>query len=658
VDGTKILREAISTIPVPAAPPRLSMEGAAVGLGFLDAALRLNHVRRLTERLNITQHRIAQRITEVDISINMLTDSQLGAARMFQTLASHRSEQPETGSHAGSTIWVPVARLSRTNVGPVEVHDASGCRLPRLTQYETSRLIASGLYRLLRGILVTHPEARAPDTDLSAFLYRIHEPRWLIQSAILTVLTEASKPQIVATAGGADLQPAGDIDRHRMIALRILDQFEQLLEDYLRLFEVAVNDHIVVVALDSQLDEHLLTYESPLYVNKLDRWTARARRLIRASRQGYFVHYRTDIPTTLRSYHLVAEAAEGIDVSSIFLSTNADEKEVSALAQDLDVLATRLDRTSRGNDTSKPNRLLEFELEVLLRRLSELVRRRRWEASAADVREPRKCLEASVNLVKLGQELENGARQGASRSQLLVAKPELSAASLRRSAGELNKNQLGYDVAVEAQPITSRAHASWRRPPPGPSSGGRTQIRSGMVLRNTAETNMRTVVVYAMAMAGVIYLMACFVTKSIWPYGVSKNHLYSALANRESLIAVLLLVLGFLYTRLSLPDRRSVAGHLRTVPRLIAYLCIASTVALAVSIAAGTVGSVIQLTFAAGAAVPVASTLLLVLAGSRQAAPAQTLARLDAPLWLTHEQAGNVRRVMPDVIFSSTGDST
>lgn len=658
MDGTRVLREALSTIPVPSAPPRLSMEGAAVGLGFLDAALRLNHVRRLTERLTITQHRIAQRITEVDISINMLTDNQLGAAQMYQALASHSSKQPVLGNRVGQTIWVPVARLSRTNVGPVEVHDASGRRLPRLTQYETSRLIASGLYRLLRGILVTHPDARNPDTDLSGFLYRVHEPRWLLQSAVLTVLTEASKPHPGANFAEHSNQPADpSIDPYRAMALRILDDCAPLLGDYLQLFDVAINDHILVVALDSQFDEHLLTYDSPLYVNKPDRWPARAARLIRADRQGYFVHYRTDIPTTLRSYHLVTEAALGVDVNSIFLSTNADEKQVIALAKSFEVVAERLEATPRHRDPDGSSKVLELELQVLLCQLSELLRRRRWEASAADVQEPRRCFVASIELIQLVEESDNDSQQDRSSNQLLVTNPKLSADRLRQSASELKINQVGYDVAVETQPITNRAHAHWRRPPPGPVSSGRTQIRSGMVLRNSAETSTHTVVVYALAMTSIVYLMACFVTRSIWPYGTSKNHVYSLLPNREAIIAILLLVLGFLYSRLYLPERRSVAGHLRTVPRLVAYFCIVSTVTLAANIAAGTGGWVTQMTFIFGAAVPMASTLLLVLLGSQPTGPAQTLARLDAPLWLTHEQAGNVRRVTADVMFSSSGDS-
>jgi hypothetical protein len=370
------------------------------------------------------------------------------------------------------------------------------------------------------------------------------------------------------------------------------------------------------------------------------------------------VQYRTDIPTTLRSYHLVAEAAQGIDVGSIFLSTNADENAVNTLAKDLGIVAERLEATAQHNEGIGSSRVLEMELEVLLRQLSELLRRRRWEASAAHVLQPRKCLAASIDLVKLGEKSESDSRQDAPSNQLLVTDPKLTPTSLRRSAAELRTYQLAYDVAVETQPITNRAHAYWRRPPPGPVSSGRTQIRSGMVLRNTAETNTRTVVAYALVMAGLVYLIACFVTRSIWPYGPSKNDMYSSIPNREATIAVILLVVGFLYTRLSLPERRSVAGHLRTVPRLVAYLFVASTVALAAAIAAGTVGSITQLMFIAGTGVPIASTLLLVLIGPRQTGQAEVLASLDAPLWLTYEQAGSVRRVTPDVMFSSTGDSS
>ena len=57
MDGMESLKEAILTVPIPGAPPRLSTDGAAVGLAFLDTVIRQNHVRRLTERLTLVEHR-------------------------------------------------------------------------------------------------------------------------------------------------------------------------------------------------------------------------------------------------------------------------------------------------------------------------------------------------------------------------------------------------------------------------------------------------------------------------------------------------------------------------------------------------------------------------------------------------------------------------
>ncbi|MBE8518474.1 hypothetical protein ILP97_13325 [Amycolatopsis sp. H6(2020)] len=63
MDGFSLLEEAIRSMPVPGAPPRLSLDGAAVGLSFLDTALRLNHVRRLTERISLVDHRWTSKST-------------------------------------------------------------------------------------------------------------------------------------------------------------------------------------------------------------------------------------------------------------------------------------------------------------------------------------------------------------------------------------------------------------------------------------------------------------------------------------------------------------------------------------------------------------------------------------------------------------------
>src|SRR3954452_25337416 len=190
------LRHAIETIPIPGAPPRLSREGAAVGLALLDTSLRLNHVRRLTERLTVVEHGTARRSTEVDVSLKLLDEGQRQATAQLQDLIGQ-----EHGARAASrparqrSLWVPLARLPRRDVSPVDVFDSTGQKLPRLTQHEASRLVAAGLYRLLRGILASDENAQTAKHELNTFLFQVHEPRWLIQQALLTLLTERNHPE-------------------------------------------------------------------------------------------------------------------------------------------------------------------------------------------------------------------------------------------------------------------------------------------------------------------------------------------------------------------------------------------------------------------------------------------------------------------------------
>src|SRR5438552_10448466 len=86
MDGISCLQEAIRSVPIPGAPPRLSQDGAAVGLAFLDVALRQNHIRRLTERLTLIEHRAARCTTEVDLSLALLDESQREAGVLYQRL--------------------------------------------------------------------------------------------------------------------------------------------------------------------------------------------------------------------------------------------------------------------------------------------------------------------------------------------------------------------------------------------------------------------------------------------------------------------------------------------------------------------------------------------------------------------------------------------
>lgn len=122
LNGFAAPQEAIRTVPVPGAPPAMSREGAAVGLAFLDMALRQNHIRRLTERLHLVEHCSAVRTTEVDIRLSLLDQRQRDATQLFQRLTSV-SRVSDT-----RMILSAVGRRSRTLTVPRKVRRVTGIR--------------------------------------------------------------------------------------------------------------------------------------------------------------------------------------------------------------------------------------------------------------------------------------------------------------------------------------------------------------------------------------------------------------------------------------------------------------------------------------------------------------------------------------------------
>ena len=143
MDSSIALRYAITSVPVPGAPPRQNADGAAIGLSFLDSALRLNHIRRLSETLTVTDHRVARRTTEVDVSLAMLDEGQRRATVLSRDLRSaSRSEDDVRGP---DEVWVPVARIARRSTAPVTIWDTSGAR--RCPSSSIARLTSTSVVR-------------------------------------------------------------------------------------------------------------------------------------------------------------------------------------------------------------------------------------------------------------------------------------------------------------------------------------------------------------------------------------------------------------------------------------------------------------------------------------------------------------------------------
>ena len=522
------------------------------------------------------------------------------------------------------------------------IWDPSGARLPRLTQDECGRLLAAGLFRLLRGILDSLP-GTTTGSELHLLLHRVPEAEWLLQHAIDILVTERHRPQV----GPPRPREAGVVEgqgaRYRGIALAVLDKYEHALAEFFALLDVALDNDLLIVALDPARNEHVLTYETPLHVTSDEDAGHRFARLLRSSSEGYLLEYRSSISSSVPAYHLVVDAEPGVDIARMYLSADADVRTAAALRADLLVLAARLENERRAPTGRASSKILELQMQTTLRTLADLVRRRRWEAAQAGVPVPARRMLVSSELGHVAVSGEGTAGPDGAVDSSVLRHPALQPERLRAAADELFAEELYAGVALENDPSPSRAHASWHGcSAPGATTGAPVEIRAGMLLRDTTAAGPRRVCQYAVLVAVVGYLFAAFLAGDPWPFAAAARVRLGRITDAGAVISVLLLVPGFLYTRLGLSDRRSISGRLRALPRAVANVCIGVIALVAGTVASGLSGGWVQLAFAAMVAVPLAAATLL-LYRRRPASDAAELVRLGAPHWLDGADVGRVR---------------
>jgi len=639
VDSSTALRHAIMSVSVPGAPPRQNTVGAAIGLSFLDSALRLNHIRRLSETLTVTDHRVARRTTEIDISLAMLDEGQRRATMQSREL---RNGSRREDRDSGDRVWVPVARIARRSTAPVVIWDPTGARLPRLTQSECGRLLASGLFRLLHGILDSLP-GTTTDSELHLLLHRVPEAEWLLQHAIDVLVTERHRPPSESPRPRAEGVVAGQGARYRSIALAVLDKHEHVLAEFFELLNVALDNDLLIVALDPARDEHVLTYETPMHVTSEEDAGHRFARLLRSSAEGYHLEYRSSISSSIPAYHLVVDAEPGVDIARMYLSTDTDARTAAALRADLLVLAQRLEGERRAPTGRAAFKILELQMQTTLRSLADLVRRRRWEAAQAGIAVPPGRMAVSSELGHVVVSGEGTAGPDGAVDSSVLRHPALRPERLAAAADELFAEELYSSVALENDPSPSRAHASWHGcSTPTSTAGAPVEIRAGMLLRDTTAAGPRRVCEYAVLVAVVGFLFAAFLAGDPWPFGADSRARLGAIGDPDAVIGVLLLVPGFLYTRLGLADKRSISGRLRALPRAVANLCIAVIAVVAATVASGLSGGWVQLVFATMVVLPLAAASLL-LYRRRSMSETAEMVRLGAPQWLAEADVGRVR---------------
>lgn len=435
-----------------------------------------------------------------------------------------------------------------------------------------------------------------------------------------------------------------------------------MLRDFYKLLDIAVNEYLLVVALDGTRDEHLLTYDSPLHVSKSGAGISWLNHGFRANNRGYLIHYRGRIPASLRSYHLVFDVEPGINIEQMYLTTDADRSMVEEISADLLTLAGKIGGARPAGHDGSTRNMLELETQTTLRRLAELVRRRRWDASHAGFSLDDALLPATADLCWAATAGEVLRPEGGSANGSILVHRAVRADRLAQAAEEIKHLNLAEDLSLENDPTPSRAHVYWRRQNTRNTADDHLDLRAGLILRDTTAAGPRSVSWYAAAVAAVTHCVASFMTKRWWPYDLAGANALWDIQDRGAIIAVLLLVPGFLYTRLALPDRHSITGYLRAVPRLAALVCIISMAILAACIAAGVAGTGLMIALFMAFALSTVSAVVIILPEwlalakkclRRQRTTDERLRMIGAPDWVRHGRTKRRRAARPDVIFSS-----
>jgi hypothetical protein len=515
---------------------------------------------------------------------------------------------------------------------------------------------------LFSATLASDPAARREDEWLGKLLRSIHEPRWLIQTALIRLLLDRARSEDIVRS----IPARSDQDsQYRNLAMQLLDSNPPLLERFYELLEVAAEEYFFIVALPEGVSGHILQYESTL-TSRYARQPKPRLRVLRNNYLGYYVQYESEIPPNLKSYYLQIESSPGIEIAPMYMSTEAESSFVSNVRADLGDLARRLQawRSSQGNPLLK--KALELELQSACRRLTEVCRRRSNECDNAGL-ELADARLANCKLVVeslVGADIADGDRQGHRRS--LVENPIVTPTVLEQASDELRRNEMHRDLSVDSDPASVLANAYWRQSAPTRATDN-IKVRSGFVLRDTSGSGPRSVVAYLLAVASITYLLTAFLAKSPWPFSDRALQELESIKSPEAVIALMLLVPGFLYSQLEFSPPNSIAGQLRALPRSIARASIALVAVSAAAVAAPVGGRIV----ATSLSITIVLTLLgAVLLQVRRRTISRTRGRLghlgtlawlsapsvemiDAPAWVKKKDRTSGQLQLADASFTS-----
>jgi hypothetical protein len=176
-------------------------------------------------------------------------------------------------------------------------------------------------------------------------------------------------------------------------------------------------------------------------------------------------------------------------------------------------------------------------------------------------------------------------------------------------------------------------------------------VRSGISISDATQTRLRVATSYVLAVLFVSYLTAALLTDRLFPFVRSAQ--FALDGRSDAIVAVLLLVPGFLYSRLDLPPRNSVAARVRMVPRWTAHATMAITILEAAAVAASPSNTVMLLAFATGCS-GLAIILGCLWAFGRRS-PIDSLRVGNVPTWAENEKVRGRPSELVDMFLMASG---
>ena len=676
------LRVLIQALPVPTAPLVFPQHESALGLALMDLSLRLDHVPRLTEQLTLVDRGHMSRSVSVDVDLDAIS------ARLRKPLTV--SDGTEQGG--GGSLWVPVSRFSRRDLAPVVVRDSSGHVVPRFTHRDANRVTAAAFVRLLSMLINAHKDVADPDTPIHKLRHTHQRSRWLIETAIAELVTVGSPDGgglhtpldyaelPVRPPVAADLRRPVDSGAIRDLAVEALDSLfrddsVRVRVPFTHLLQLATRQYMLIVLLGVDEPRRFLTWEAPLLPARHPTAPLHTvtKNLLPVNRE-FVVEYETEIPRSVKAYHLTMQVKQEISVRRFLLSSDVDDDFVNILAEDLETLA------GRAGALANHHKLLELELQGIASRLAELGRRRlinlaNYDAylaahrrtgsagqrqgspsrlTAAEVIEALCTGDCSVHV--LAAFCTHYAADGLRH----LAKTDLAGPALANIATGLRTLQLGHDVIPDNDPREHGAHAHWRRPSVDLSPQSTEPVRAVayISLADEApaliESITRMVAGLALAVLGIGTLLMGGLQ---WLY--SGEAIKGSVPDQpDAVVAVLLLVPGLLLARLDLPGTKTVLGQLHGFQRSLAVASVVVTTALAIAVSTIRTDLAITRLFQLSVAV-LALILLCCLAEfyarrRRRSSAVPRSARV--PRWLREINRAPRRTLPPDDFFDARGE--